>query len=233
MGTGTVRYFMFHEVLGTLEALPSGFAQEKTKYVLYSTDFDKVLSMLNPKLDILTFDDGGISQYDAIRRANYYGFSTILFMPTQFIGKDHFLSDRDLRELTSCSLNKIGCHGHRHNMATFTPEELEEEIKSIVEQVNNRNYIDFQYLALPGGTLNMDFVNLYKKYVHRDVKVFHSCSSNLVVSKMFPYIDWCPRVQVLDSNIGKRGFTFCIRELKSITKQIYYGKVKRNNTRVI
>lgn len=225
------RYYLFHEVISDVNELPSGFARKVSKYVLSFTDFTKAIEKLNPDVDILTFDDAGWSQEEAIRLANSKGFRTILFVPTSFIDKEGFMSKQSIIDIASNTLNIIGCHGHSHIMSFMTGERWKKEINNLRDAKNEYGFVNFDYLALPGGTLNMDFIKAYKDNISEKPRVFHSGNSNMLVQFLNDEILWMSRCQVLDSNVKKRGSSYFVREIKTILKQLYYGKIIKYSKR--
>lgn len=230
METDSTRYLLFHEVdfLEKRECYPIGFQIEKNKYVLDKETYSLILRQEDPNKVVLTFDDAGYSQYDAIKLANQYGFRTILFVPIAFIDKPSFMTFKQIIDLNKSNLNIIGVHGFNHRMDALNSFDAIHEVNSLRDASLKYNFINFHHLALPGGTFNMHFMRLYNEAFQHRVNFYHSGSFNLVVNWIAPKWIFKSRLQVIDKGYNLYDIKLIYRELKTIVRQIYYGKFRTN-----
>jgi len=123
----------------------AGFRAVSLEQVLRSRD-------LPPKPVVLTFDDGHASFADvALGLLAQYGYTATLFMVTDFIGRQDYLTREQLGELGQQGI-EIGPHGCSHRPLTAIPvSEMRDEVrrsKQVLEEITGRSC---GTLALPHG----------------------------------------------------------------------------------
>ena len=230
METDSTRYLLFHEVdfLEKSECYPIGFQMKKNKYVLDKETYSSVLRHEDPNKVVLTFDDAGYSQYDAIKLANLHGFKTILFVPIAFINQPTFMTFEQIIDLSKNNLNIIGVHGFNHRMDSLNSHDAKREVNLLMDASLKYDFINFHHLALPGGTFNMNFMRLYNEAFQQRVNFYHSGSLNSIVNWIAPEWMFKSRWQVIDEGYSRYNIKLIYRELKTIIRQIYYGKFRTN-----
>lgn len=110
----------------------------------------------NKKNILLTFDDGGKSNMYIADLLDEYNFKGHFFIPTSFIGKPHFLSEKDLIDLHSRG-HIIGSHSHSHPnvFKSLTGLQMNDEwvrSSNILSSLLNTN---IDCCSVPGGDANM------------------------------------------------------------------------------
>lgn len=119
---------------------------------------------------ILTFDDGGSSNYAlAYPLFKQYNLKAVFFVVCGNIGKQGFVSWDELREMSSNNI-LIGSHGLTHRRLTrLSDEEVKQELmdsKNILEQKLER---PVKYFAVPGGFYNRRIKAIAKEAGYRGV----------------------------------------------------------------
>lgn len=152
---------LFHEI-GEKQ---SGFCDGDSKYRISWSDYKFFLNLLSnhlPESKIITFDDGGFSNYEAALYASSLGFKIKLFVCTQFIGSRGFLSKEALRDLALNTNIDICSHSVSHpskfNLLTKNQKQ-EELIKSKIqlEDILGASVTEFSF---PGGLSTINDVEL-------------------------------------------------------------------------
>lgn len=105
----------------------------------------------NEKFALITFDDVHSSVYHlAFPAMRELGVPFLLFMTTDFIGKEGYLTEAQLKEMDSYALCTVGSHTQTHPMLRFSKNKTDEIAgsKSILEDILGHR-IDF--IAYPFG----------------------------------------------------------------------------------
>ena len=121
-------------------------------YDLNLNDFKKILRFLkkqkNGKKVIITFDDGYKSIIPAVEFSLKNKFETIIFVVTDLLGNEGFLTDNDLLFLSSRGCI-IGSHSKSHaNLANLKNHFLRDELsqsKLILEKIINKKVEIFSF----------------------------------------------------------------------------------------
>ena len=128
---------MYHDVYDT-SALDSGFNIDSNyPYKLHVVKFEEQISAIADYLKLhcidkdyirLSFDDGGVSFYTIIMPIlEKYGFKGYFYIATNYIGKDGFLTEAMINEMSDRG-HRIGGHSHTHRqrMNELSYDELKE-----------------------------------------------------------------------------------------------------------
>lgn len=156
---------LFHEV-GTGK---SGFCEGHSKYRISWLAYKAFLAVLlesMPSVKLLTFDDGGYSNYEAAIYAVSLGFRVKLFVCPLYIGADGFLSKKDLRRLDVIPEIDICSHSSSHpagfnflNILNKSEELLDS--RASLEEILERPVLGFSF---PGGLSTNKDVELAKNF---------------------------------------------------------------------
>jgi len=168
---------LFHEV----GERGGGFAHSASKYRLRKKDYLNFLDVFSryPQDEhLITFDDGGKSNLDAVEAASDYNFTIKIFIPTAFIGKKGFMSEGEILDLAQISNVEIGSHSVNHpdffNILTRSEQMIEMiDSKKRLEDILQNDVKEF---SIPGGiAFNSSFV-LAKNFYSN---VYSSWQSNI------------------------------------------------------
>ena len=89
--------------------------------------FDNIYNVLDSKNDhsiYLTFDDGYMGIYSYVMPiCKKYNIPFCVFITVSFIGKENYLNEEEIRELSECNLCTIGSHSLSHNKMRFMSKE--------------------------------------------------------------------------------------------------------------
>lgn len=125
-------------------------------YMYKGTDLPK-------KPVVFTFDDGRLSQWEAVQEMNKRGMKGVFFV----MGSGTELSDERLKEIAAQG-HEIGAHGMDHeDMKTVSGEDLYEEIVEARERLEKRLGVSIRFLAWPFGSYNEEAVPLLEKAGYR------------------------------------------------------------------
>ncbi|MGK0137518.1 MAG: peptidoglycan/xylan/chitin deacetylase (PgdA/CDA1 family) [Algoriphagus sp.] len=157
---------LYHEVTNQPES--SGFQRKKAlaykhtysefarHMVLFERYLESITTIKNLKHDsdniLLTFDDGGLSNLYIADKLEGLGLRGHFFIPTEFIGKKHFLSEGQIIDLHKRG-HIIGSHSHSHPNVFKSQDEnqmIEEWQKSasILESILGS---PVESCSIPGG----------------------------------------------------------------------------------
>ena len=152
---------MYHDIIPTgNDKSWSGLnVKGANKYKISSEVFESQLALaveLRQKINqeiIFTFDDGGISAIKTIVPIlEKYQFKGIFFIPSALIGKDGFLSEKDLKALHQNG-HIIGSHSHTHpaKMNRMPYEDILKEWKISTSILSEIISSPIEYASVPGG----------------------------------------------------------------------------------
>tara|TARA_Y100000589_G_C27118107_1_gene615195 strand:- start:717 stop:1448 length:732 start_codon:yes stop_codon:yes gene_type:complete len=127
-------------------------------YDLRLIEFKKILEFLKSQKDgrriIITFDDGYKSIIPAVEFSLKNKFKTIIFVVTDYLDKEGFLTKKDLNYLSSKGC-QVGSHTKSHaNLNKLKMNLLEDELlesKQILEKIINKKVTS---LSFPYGQKN-------------------------------------------------------------------------------
>ena len=121
---------------------------------------------INPRKITITFDDGFKSIIPAVEISLKKGYKTIVFIISDYIDKDGFLSEKDIKYLHSIGC-KIGSHSKSHkDLSKVKNDILKTELiesKKVLERITG---VKVNYFAFPYGSHNKLSIkkakNIYK-----------------------------------------------------------------------
>ncbi len=151
--------YMFHEVNNetALWDDPNCAITEKSFITLIGNLVNNALTTKKGPLFLpqLTFDDGYEDVYTKVYPImERFGCAFIVFVVSDFIGKERYLSKEQLVELSNNPLCKIGCHTCSHKMLRFCNEEEARmqiaENKAVLEDLTGKR---IDYFAYPYGSI--------------------------------------------------------------------------------
>ena len=113
----------------------------------------------------ITIDDGYKDTLDAVSILDNLKIPFDLFISSDFINKNGYLSDKDIRDISLSEYSNIGSHGKTHTkLASLNREkqklelfESKKVIESIIDQTVNS-------ISFPHGSYNEDTINAIKRY---------------------------------------------------------------------
>lgn len=100
----------------------------------------------------LTFDDGFLSNVEAAKLMNNYGYIGTAFIIPEFIGTENYLTEDNLEELRELQW-EIGGHG-KTDLTTLFPEEADTSLASTFSFLENRKFKGRENFAYPNGGYN-------------------------------------------------------------------------------
>ena len=143
---------------------------------------------------LITFDDGNKSDIEAAEIARFYGLKTAHFIITSNIGKNGFLSEDDILDL-SISGALIGTHTHNHVPLLDDERNLwRDEVYKSCRILGDLLGSDVKGLSVPYGLYTMSALSHVKAL---DLKIYTSDPYH--VGKTRNVID---RLGVNSSNVG-------------------------------
>ena len=130
---------------------------------------DETLSGPGSRLVALTFDDGYRDNLTvALPLLEKFGLPITLFVTAGFVGRDGYLSNDELREMSKHPLVTIGAHGlwHRHFTKLSADEARFELIESrrLIESISG---LKVDLMAWPYGECNAEMEELSKQCGYR------------------------------------------------------------------
>jgi peptidoglycan/xylan/chitin deacetylase (PgdA/CDA1 family) len=113
---------------------------------------------------MLTFDDTDLDQYTiALPEMKKYGFKGIFFIMTVSLGKNHYMSKEQVRQLSDEG-NTIGSHTwDHHNVKQYSGKDWEVQIDKPTRQLESITGRKILYFAYPFGLWNPQAIPELKK----------------------------------------------------------------------
>jgi len=132
---------------------------------------------LPPKPVMITFDDNDGEQFTIARPVlDQYGFKAVFFIMTVTIGKPHYMSKAQIKQLAEEG-HQIGLHTWDHHMVTrYTEQDWVKQLdepKKMLEQLIGK---PIPYFAYPYGVWNEQAIAELKK---RNIKMAFQLSSKV------------------------------------------------------
>ena len=126
---------------------------------------DQLSDIKEDKLILLTIDDGFQSFYDnawPILKKNKIPF--ILFISTEFVGKNNYMSWEQILEIEKSGLGKIGNHSHSHEyLADWSNEEIKKDLNKSISLFKKNLGYNPKYFSYPFGEYSNDFKEIVKE----------------------------------------------------------------------
>ncbi len=175
---GTI-FLMYHELAQTGRALCNS-EPGYTRYVVPASEFrtqmetlaqrgwcgkdvTRAMHAFDGKSVCITFDDG--SESDLLFAApalKQVGFSATFYITAGFVGKPGYLSESQLRDLSSLGF-QIGCHSLTHPYLTdIDANRLREETKGAKDRLEHSIGVAVDHFSCPGGRWNQRVVDAVK-----------------------------------------------------------------------
>ena len=143
---------------------------------------------INNKLDnkfyiSLTIDDGYSCTNDALDLLNNYNIPVTLFVTSENLDKNQYLSSDDLLSISKLSNVQIGSHGLSHkklSQLSYDNQYIElSESKNILNQIINK---DINGVSFPHGSFNIQTIEILNKIGYKfaatSIKGINSSTTN-------------------------------------------------------
>jgi peptidoglycan/xylan/chitin deacetylase (PgdA/CDA1 family) len=119
---------------------------------------------LPKKAMMLTFDDTDLDQYTiALPEMKKYGFKGVFFIMTVSLGRNHYMSKEQVRQLSDEG-NTIGSHTwDHHNVKQYSGKDWEIQIDKPTRQLESITGKKILYFAYPFGLWNAQAIPELKK----------------------------------------------------------------------
>jgi peptidoglycan/xylan/chitin deacetylase (PgdA/CDA1 family) len=149
---------MYHDIVESGDYAASGFpGQGAALYKLDRQDFARHLEAIHRAIGerevCLTFDDGGVSAYEAVAQMlERYGWRGYFFVTTDWIGRPGFLNQEQIRELDRRG-HFIGSHSCSHpaRMARISWERMLQEWNVSIARLAGIVGHPVTIASVPGG----------------------------------------------------------------------------------
>ena len=233
--------FLYHEV--TDEPNKTGFIRESSLPYKHGIDefkanletihqsnipvvpFDRSIKQ---DVNLITFDDGGISNLKAADLLDQYNYKGIFFIVTDYIGKSGFLDKQDIKAL-SAKGHLIGSHSKTHPNVfnAISYDELLQEWKESKKELENITDEPVDICSIPGG---FDSPEVYKAAYECGYKtIFNSEPTTIVIKKygLNIYGRVCPKTGTSLDKIKQ------LASHKGIFQEQLIRKAKKNIKRLI
>ena len=136
----------------------------------------------------ITIDDGYKDTLNAVDILNDKKIPFSLFITTNFINKNNYLSKNDIIQISKLQNSEIGSHGYNHlRLGTLSYKNQLNELsksKSILEDITSKKILGISY---PHGSFNHDTFTILEKlnYKHAfsSIKGINNTSSNKYLIK--------------------------------------------------
>ena len=115
---------------------------------------------------VLTFDDGYKDVYTyAFPILQKYNFKSNFYIISDSIGGDVYVTSEMIKNMSNSGLVEIGSHTVSHPLLhTLSKEEIDYELKSSKERLENIIGKEVTSIAYPSGGYNEDVLDIAKKY---------------------------------------------------------------------
>jgi len=131
---------------------PAHAPGEEWPYWVSRFVFEAILDLVREAPARLTFDDGNASDVEiALPALTRRGLTAAFFIPSDRIGKPHYLSEADVRALHAAGM-EIGSHGCRHLRWTDVPDaEIARDVTVSIERISSIIAAPVRSVAIPYG----------------------------------------------------------------------------------
>lgn len=140
------------------------FLTENNYTSIFASDLSKAHNYKKPV--IITFDDGYLDNYtDAYPLLKKYNMKATIFVVSDKINTANYLTDKNLKEMSSSNLISIQSHTKTHPKLTdISLEQLEYELKYSKQALQEIVNKDVNVLAYPYGATNETVIKEASKY---------------------------------------------------------------------
>lgn len=205
---GKITILMYHQIKNPpneLSVPPANFA-EQMKY-LHDHDFHPITlaefyeyklhnRLLPVKPIIVTFDDGYRDNYkSAFPILEKYNFQATIFIITNNVGWENYLTWDMIKEMYNSGLIEIGAHTISHPKLTEIPlAQAEKEIGESKKIIQDELGVPVDFFCYPSGLRNQKIIELTKKYGYKGAVIMSNGtkdnrddknSDNYVLSRTF------------------------------------------------
>ena len=134
-------------------------------YLRDNYQFKRVHDIADDKLYIsISIDDGYKCTIDAIDLLSKYNIPVSLFITVSTLGKDQYLTENDVNEISKLSNVTIGSHGFTHRkLSTMTYNEQNIELQKSKDLLSEIIGKEITGLSFPHGSFNRDTMNILEK----------------------------------------------------------------------
>ncbi len=157
------------------------------KHIDYLRDnyqFKKVHDIADDELYIsISIDDGYKCTIDAIDLLSKYDIPVSLFVTVGTLGKDQYLTENDINEISKLSNVTIGSHGFTHRkLSTMTYNEQNIELSNSKDFLSKIIGREITGVSFPHGSFNRDTINILErlkyKYAATSIKGINTMKTN-------------------------------------------------------
>tara|TARA_Y100000816_G_C26069320_1_gene562274 strand:- start:622 stop:1233 length:612 start_codon:yes stop_codon:yes gene_type:complete len=136
----------------------------------------------------VTIDDGYKDTMYAADILNKLSIPFTLFISTDNIGQEDYLTERDIRDLSDLSISEIGSHGKTHTkLGKLSIKDQDDEVRSskhILEKITNRS---IESISLPHGSYNNNTFDVIRnnnyKRIATSIKGFNRSPSDTIIKR--------------------------------------------------
>ena len=167
---------MYHSISDTKSNVTAKNFEKQIKYLAdngYTFLFPEEIrdSDMYDKPIIITFDDGYDDNYHtAFEILKKYNAKATIFMITDSIGKEGFLSGEQIRELEDSGLVRVESHSHNHTvMSQQTPAHVRIQMERSIEALREITGRVPGVIAYPFGEFNDGVKDIAAQYYHMAV----------------------------------------------------------------
>ena len=159
----------------------------------------------------ITIDDGYKDNLDAIEILDKKNIPFTLYVTTNSIGKNNYLSENDIFSISNLGISTIGSHGCSHSrLSTLTNEKINTELKESKKVLEKITQTQIDTLSYPHGSYNNFVIDAAKKigykyaassnkginsrttdnYLLRRSEIIQSDTINMIMKKINGYYDY-------------------------------------------
>lgn len=131
---------------------------------LFAEEYENAYSVSKPV--ILTFDDGYEDCYTRLfPLLREYNLKATIFMVSDYIGKDGYLSAAQIREMSRSGLVSVQSHtAHHIDLTNLSPDDLNAELRDSCAAIAKASGKNVTAIAYPGGYFNEEVLRETKRY---------------------------------------------------------------------
>jgi len=184
----SVPILMYHSVglkshLGTLNVSPASFrrqmefiARHNYRVIPFEQLKDAILNDKPPPPNsvVITFDDGYENNYTyAFPILKKYDFPAIIFLVSNAIGKEGFLSWEEIREMLGNNIS-VGSHTANHvYLPQCSPEEIRNELLESKKTIEANTGREVKFLCYPIGGYTKEVIDIARELGYKG-----ACTTN-------------------------------------------------------